>query len=250
MEERRNAIVELVDSMGTVSFRQIKEAFPNVSEMTLRTDLKALDREGRIVRIHGGARSVEQIIGTDGLLSTRSGKNAEAKALIARKALKLIQPNTTIFLDSGSTTTAFAAAMPDQQALIFTSGLTCAAELAHLEHPEVYLVGGKLNRYSMSVNGSQSISSIKNLAFDQYFMGVTGYSTKTGFACGSNEEAGLKQACIERADEVIALMDSSKVNLRSTFSVCGLEQIDIIVSDDELPEDFKQACANNGVEIV
>lgn len=250
MEERRNAIVDLVNAMGTVAFRQLKEAFPNVSEMTLRTDLKALDAEGRIVRIHGGARSVEQIIGTDGLLSTRSGKNAEAKALIASKALKLVRPNTTVFLDSGSTATSFASAMADEKMLIFTSGLTCAAELARLEHPEVYLIGGKLNRYSMSVNGSQSLDAIQDLAFDQYFMGVTGYSPRTGFACGASEEAGLKRACIERADEVIALMDTSKVGTRSTFSVCGLDQIDIVVSDGNLPREFLQACANNGVEVL
>ena len=250
MEERRNAIVELVCSMGTVSFRQLKEAFPNVSEMTLRTDLKALDAEGRIVRIHGGARSVEQIIGTDGLLSTRTGKNIEAKGLIARKALGLVQPNTTVFLDSGSTTTAFAAALPDESMLIFTSGLTCAAELAHLERPEVYLIGGKLNRYSMSITGSRSVDAIQGLAFDQYFMGVTAYSPKTGFACGSSEESSLKRACIDHADEVIALMDSSKVGNRSTFSVCGLDQVDIIVSDGNLPADFLQACANNNVEVL
>ncbi len=250
MEERRNAIVELVDAMGTVSFRQLKEQFPNVSEMTLRTDLKALDAEGRIVRIHGGARSVEQIIGTDGLLSTRTGKNIEAKSLVARKALELIKPNTSVFLDSGSTTTALAAEFPDENALIFTSGLTCAAELARLERPQVYVIGGKLNRYSMSITGSQSVDAIKELAFDQYFMGVTGYSPKTGFSCGSSKEASLKRACIEQADEVIALMDSSKVGNRSTFSVCGLDKVDIIVSDGNLPADFLQACATNGVEVL
>ena len=93
MEERRNAIVDLVNAMGTVAFRQLKEAFPNVSEMTLRTDLKAL---------------------------------------------KLVRPNTTVFLDSGSTATSFASAMADEKMLIFTSGLTCAAELSRLERPEVY----------------------------------------------------------------------------------------------------------------
>ena len=96
MEERRNAIVELVDAMGTVSFRQLKEQFPNVSEMTLRTDLKALDAEGRIVRIHGGARSVEQIIGTDGLLSTRTGKNAEAKSLVRTGNFELADAKLTV----------------------------------------------------------------------------------------------------------------------------------------------------------
>ena len=65
MELRRNAIVELINDKGTVSFSQLKAAFPNVSEMTLRTDLKLLDEANRILRVHGGAKSVQILIGTD-----------------------------------------------------------------------------------------------------------------------------------------------------------------------------------------
>ena len=66
MEQRRNAIVELVNREGSLSFVQLKEAFPSVSEMTLRTDLKALDQARRVVRVHGGVKSVEVVVGTDG----------------------------------------------------------------------------------------------------------------------------------------------------------------------------------------
>ena len=112
------------------------------------------------------------------------------------------------------------------------------------------MIGGKLNCYSMSITGSQSVDAVKGLAFDQYFMGVTGYLAKTGFSCGSSKEASLKRACIDQADEVIALMDSSKVGNRSTFAVCGLDRVDIIVSDGNLPADFLQACANYNVEVL
>ena len=99
MESRRNAIVELINKNGTVSFTQIKNAFPDVSEMTLRTDLKALDAAKRIVRIHGGAKSVQVVIGTDDFMNKRSVRNIQAKQRIAKKALTLLQPNTNIFLD-------------------------------------------------------------------------------------------------------------------------------------------------------
>ncbi|MBY4796898.1 DeoR/GlpR family DNA-binding transcription regulator [Collinsella sp. AGMB00827] len=250
MKQRRSALVDMVNRMGTVSFHQIKDAFPDVSDMTLRTDLKALDADRQIVRIHGGARSVEQIIGTDGLLATRTSKHADEKEQIARKAIELIKPNTTVFLDSGSTTTALAASFPDEPIMVFSSSITCAAELARLKHPSVYMTGGELDRYSMSLNGSQALSSVRTLSFDQYFMGITGYTMHGGVVCGSSEETSLKQTCIERADEVIALMDSSKVGRRSTFTVCDLDQIDIVVSDGKLPEDFLLACSNAGVEVL
>ena len=102
---RRDAIVQLINDKGTVSFAQIKKEFPNVSEMTLRTDLKTLDEEKKILRVHGGAKSVQVIIGTDDFLNRKSVRNITEKQEIAKKALTLLKPDTTFFLDSGSTAT-------------------------------------------------------------------------------------------------------------------------------------------------
>lgn len=139
METRRNAIVELINEKETVSFSEIKEAFPNVSEMTLRTDLKFLDKEKRILRIHGGAKSVQVIIGTDDFLNRKSVRNIPAKQKIAEKALTLLRPDTTVFLDSGSTATVFARRFPNQSNLIYTTGLSCATEFAELSKPSVMI---------------------------------------------------------------------------------------------------------------
>ena len=105
MDERRDAIVALVNEKSNITFAELKKRFPQVSDMTIRTDLKALDEAKRIVRVHGGAKSVEQVIGNDDLLGKRAVRNVEAKQLIAEKAVKLVRPNTTVFIDSGSTTT-------------------------------------------------------------------------------------------------------------------------------------------------
>ena len=102
MQERRQKIVEFVNQLGTVSFAQLKAAFPEVSDMTLRTDLKALDEERRLVRVHGGAKSVEVVVGTDDFLLRRAKRCAPEKAQIAHKALTLLRPDMTIYLDSGS----------------------------------------------------------------------------------------------------------------------------------------------------
>lgn len=145
MEQRRNQIVELVNAKAALALPSSRKLSPSVSEMTLRTDLKALDEARRVVRVHGGVKSVEQVVGTDDLLSRRSARNAEAKQIIAEKAAALLRPNTTLFLDSGSTATAVARCIPDQPMLIYTSGLSCAMELAKLEKPHVSLPGGSLN---------------------------------------------------------------------------------------------------------
>ena len=250
VDRRRDEIVDFVVSKGSITFAQLKEAFPNASEMTLRTDLRALDQERRIVRIYGGARSVEEVVGTDGLLSDRSVRNVAAKELIAEKAATLVRPNTSIYLDSGSTTTAFAARMPDVPMLIFTNSLTVATELARLEKPQVVMVGGTLNRYSMSLAGGRAVDEVRRLSFDQVFLGVTSFGVSTGFSCGSDEEARLKRAVSERAHQVIALMDSSKASRRSTFSFCDLERADVLVSDGALPEKDLAALAAANVTVL
>ena len=250
MEMRRDAIVKLVNEKGSVRFSQIKEAFPNVSEMTLRTDLKALDEEKKILRVHGGARSVQVIIGTDGFLNRKSVHNISEKQEIARKALTLLHPDTTIFLDSGSTTTAFARQIPDRSYLIYTTGLSCATELANLSKPTVMLPGGKLNRYSQSVFGYSAIRELERVNFDQAFLGVTGFHPSVGFSCGISDEALLKETAIRQSGQVIALMDSSKIDVKCSFSFCRLSDIDVVVSDGKLPEEFLDECRKFGVQVL
>ena len=250
MEMRRDAIVQLVNEKGSVRFSQIKEAFPNVSEMTLRTDLKALDEEKKILRVHGGARSVQVIIGTDGFLNRKSVHNISEKQEIARKALTLLHPDTTLFLDSGSTTTAFARQIPDRSYLIYTTGLSCATELAKLSKPTVMLPGGKLNRYSQSVFGYSAIRELERVNFDQAFLGVTGFHPSVGFSCGISDEALLKETAIRQSGQVIALMDSSKIDVKCSFSFCRLSDIDVVVSDGKLPEEFLDECRKYGVQVL
>lgn len=249
MEQRRSAIVELVTAKGSVNFAQLKEAFPQVSDMTLRTDLKALDAARRLVRVHGGAKSVEVVVGTDDLLGRRAARNADAKQKIAQKAVGLLHANTTFFLDSGSTATAVARAVPDEPYLIYTSGLSCAIELARLTVPRVFLPGGALNRYSMSVCGVQSLQDIQRVNFDLMLLGVTSYSPEAGFTCGVEEESQLKRAVMRRADQVAVLLDSSKLGLKASFTICDLPDVDIILSDGNLPEDFLTECRRCGVTV-
>ena len=183
MEQRRNAIVELVNREGSLSFVQLKEAFPSVSEMTLRTDLKALDQARRVVRVHGGVKSVEVVVGTD-------------------------------------------------------------------DQPKVSIPGGTLNRFSHSVCGVRGIQELEGVHFDLLLLGVTSYSPETGFACGVEEEALLKQTVLHRAEHVAVLLDSSKIERRSTFRICGLDEVDTVISDGRLPPEFLSACENAGVKVL
>ncbi|HPJ03643.1 MAG TPA: DeoR/GlpR family DNA-binding transcription regulator [Candidatus Limiplasma sp.] len=247
---RQRILAEKINTLGSVSFSTIKEAFPNVSDMTLRRDLEYLDQMKQIIRIHGGAKSVDVVIGTDDLYNKRIIRNAEAKMLIARKALQLLNDNTSVFMDSGSSTTEFAKVFPDGRYLVFTSGISCALELSRLAETQVYMVGGKINSFSLSVNGSRSLTFLDNISFQTAFLGVTGYIHGRGFTCGSEEDCELKRAVIRKSEKVIALMDSKKVGISSTFTFANLDDVDVVVSDGELSEEAQREFHEANIEII
>lgn len=250
MAERRERIVEYVNSEGTVTFSQLKDKFPDVSEMTLRTDLKTLDQQRLIIRVHGGAKSVGFAVGTDDLLARRVGRRSAEKSAIAHKALELIRPGHTIFIDSGSTTTALAAAMEDMELLVFTNSLTVASELSRLDRVKTFVIGGRLNRYSKSTIGARAVEGVRMLTFDRVFLGVTGYQRGEGFSCGSDDEAVFKSTLIERSHKCVVLMDSSKEGRLSTFRVCSLSNVNTVVSDGGLSNDFAAACEDAGIILL
>ena len=250
MEERRRAIVELVNKMSSVSIAQLKEAFPEVSEMTIRNDIKALDAEHRLVRVYGGVRSIECAVGADGLFDVRRNQNIDAKTTIAKKASELVRPNTTLYLDSGSTLARFAAALPDERLLVFTCGIYNVMELGHSQNIEVIVPGGTLNRYNMCLHGSRAIREIRKLRFDQVFVGANSWSKSTGLSCGSDEEAELKRVCLDQAQQKILLIDSTKVGRAATFSICDVDAFDIVVTDGAMPSEFIDRCQTAGVTVM
>lgn len=233
MENRRENIVAFINERREISFLELKDAFPNVSEMTLRTDLKSLDEEKRIIRVHGGAKAINTVFENDDLLHLREVRNVSGKEKVVAKALELIRPNMTIFLDSGSTTTMLARELPDQPMVIFTSSVTCAVELSKLTEPKVYLLGGELNKNSLSIYGSRAIEMLHDVRFDLALLGVTCYSEEAGFTCGAYEEALLKQTALRSADQAYIMMDLSKVGTRKPYHICDVSDVTGVLTDGE-----------------
>lgn len=248
--ERRNRIVELVNQKGTVNFAELMQMFPEVSEMTLRKDLKYLDGQQKLVRIHGGARSLSTIKGIDIPLQERLGQNIEKKRQIAQKASALIQKNDTIFLDSGSTMTELAKAFPDESCLVFTAGISCAMALSQKNNVNVYMLGGRLNKPSLSVRDSRVIQELGNVYFDTAFISVNGYAQENGFSCRSAERWEMEKILLSRAGKIVVLMDSGKVGQICPFSICQPHQIDMLISDDEMDPDTHAALEGAGVEVL
>ena len=136
MEGRRQEMIDLVNREGEVSFNQLKEHFPDVSEVTLRKDLRILDAGQHLIRIYGGAKSIRSTYTNMTSYYMRNTQHMEEKQQIARKAVKLLKPYDSLYLAAGSTCCAIAQNLPDIPLRIITDGLETALALSKQKKAE------------------------------------------------------------------------------------------------------------------
>lgn len=250
LNERRAQILEEVNRRKTVAFSELITMFPNVSEMTLRKDLKCLDAQGRLVRVHGGARSLETVLGADTPLLQRLCENIELKQEIANKARKLVKPGMTIFLDSGSTMTQLAKLFPDVPCQVLTGGISCVQELCKLTQINITMLGGRVNKGSASVRDARLANELREMYFDIAFIGVNGLSKENKFSCRSADRVYMEKTAISRASHVVVLMDSTKIGKISPYSICQINAIDTIVSDSYMEDSVRHMLQSEGIEVL
>lgn len=251
MNERRILIQDYIQRKQEVTLNELKELVPDVSEMTLRRDIKALEQEGSIIRIHGGAKSINSInMLVEDVFSKRSGANNDKKQEIGDKAAEYVVSENSIYLDSGSTTMALAQRMPDKRVLISTSGINIALELLRLQNSTINIIGGEFDKNCISMAGPQAVKNIWNLNIDTAFIGVSGFSKECGFSCGSAYHCEIKNLVLKKAKRRIVLMDSTKVGKALPYTFAWPEDIDLVITDSNLPDDIRKFLQDKGVEVV
>ncbi len=236
---RQEQIKEMIEIRKVVTIRQLQEAFPNVSLMTIHRDLDALVSSGSIVKFRGGAKSVRHA--GDPEFNERMRENNPGKQAIARKALELIQPNTALFLDASTTNLALAKALPDINLNIFTTGPSIALELCRLQNPVVTLCCGTINRKNLAVSGQNTLEMLDNINIDLAFIGVSGCSLDAGFTCGTEGDMLVKRKVIRKARRSVLACTKDKLNCLMPYTFARLEDVDYLISDEPMPEAFSQA---------
>ena len=246
IEKRRKAIIDMVNQLGTISLQQLKSSFPTVSEVTLRKDLLALDAEQQLIRIHGGAKQLPYA--SNFLFRTNS--NQEEKRIIAEKAAKLIQPNTSVFITAGTTCIELAKRFPLVPLFVCTDGLTTACSFPINPLASVQILGGEVDLNTMRISGLSVLSAIDNMHFNIAFLGTPGFHPDYGFSYLSELTSTILQKVIQRSDKVVMLMDSSKVNYSFAPRYIPLDAIDLMITDDALEGHIAGKIRSKGVEIL
>lgn len=251
MKDRLLSIKEFIDKNGKVSLHELECAFPNVSSMTLRRDLNKLEEENSIIRISGGAISVNTVLrAKEEDFSERIVYNTAEKLEIAEKAVKIVEPNSCVFIDGGSTTTYFARALPDDNFYILTNALVIAETILRKEKPVVALLGGDLRKNNFITVGSTCIEYIDKINIETAVMTATGFIKDVGgFTCGNQAEAEVKRAVINKADNVIMLLDSSKVNKKTPYTFASLKDVNCMVVDKNFSKDLRAFIEENGTKV-
>lgn len=245
--QRRSLILEELDKNGQVDVNELSELL-GVSEVTIRNDLDKLASNNLLIRAHGGAFKTSNIALT---VNEKKRLNIDVKRKIGKKAASLINEEDSIILDSGTTTFEISNNLREfNRITVISNALDIINNLAEKPYVEVFMPGGYLKEFSMSLVGPMAERNLKQLFCNKLFLGVDGIRLNQGVFTHHMEEAYLNQIMIEIAEEVILVADSSKFHKSGLAFICGFDKIDKIVTDGGISSTEIAFFEKNNIEIV
>jgi DeoR family fructose operon transcriptional repressor len=247
-EERKHMIVELINKQIKTTVAELCNNF-SVSPATIRNDLRELEFAGLLKRTHGGAISNKKA--SFELNSyQKEVENVERKIAVCKAALEYVQDGDIIALDTGSTTFEFAKLLATKKNItVVTNDLQITSFLETNSEITVILTGGILRRNFHSVIGPVTLNSLEGFNVDRCFLAANGVSVSKGLTTPNIEQAQVKKKLVDFADEVILLLDSSKLGKASFVKFADFKDIDLMIVDDEAPENLLEEIRQLGVSI-
>lgn len=252
VDERRQAIKDRLRAGDDVRLASLAEDF-DVSEMTIRRDFEALEEEGVLRRVLGGAIPVGGIgKSREPSFASRVGARATNKAHIGAAVARRFVKGEAVYFDGGSTALAVARAVRHRELelTVVTTSLPVAVELVDEPSTSVILLGGQLRQGELTTIGTETTEAIAHYNVDTYVMGVAGVDPERGLTEYHRDEAGEKRAALRRTDRVIVAVDASKLGKVLLAHVADLAEIHTLVTDAHPDDPTLAAIRRHGVEIV
>jgi DeoR/GlpR family transcriptional regulator of sugar metabolism len=227
--ERRQAILSILRARDSIRVGELSERL-RVSEVTIRKDLAILEDQGFVTRTHGGVVPAER---HDPLLSVfaRADTNAEAKKLIARAAVQLVQHGETIYLDAGTTTAELAELIKDMELRVVTNNVQVLNTLVERPGISLFMAGGSYRHESGSFIGPWAEGNLRRIHVDHAFMGATGISWNGHFSARNSIEATTKRTAIASARTSVVLADRSKLGVQAFSVFAEAQDVSVLITD-------------------
>jgi DeoR/GlpR family transcriptional regulator of sugar metabolism len=246
--ERRERVRQIVRSRHAVRVEDLREEL-GVSTATIRRDLDELEESGALRRVHGGAVSVD-VHPIEARFEAKATEHAAEKQRMAARAMELVESDSTIYIDSGSTCLELARLLVGRgDVTVVTNSLPAIVELAG-QGPRLVVIGGELRPLSQALVGPLSTPLLDEIYVDRAFMGTFSLSLDAGLTTTDPAEAFTKERVLARAREVVLLVDGSKLGTRSFAHAGRLDQLDIVITDVELDEEAATIFENAGVRVL
>jgi DeoR family transcriptional regulator of aga operon len=251
-DRRRLAILEDLANTRRVSVSELSDRF-GVSEVSIRRDLADLEGLGLLRRVRGGALSVPQTI-LEWSYSEKMSMQKEEKERIGRAAAAMVESGDVIIMDSGTTVLHVARQIPRELLLsgdltVITSSVPLVRELGAWPAVNLILLGGIYLRSQEVVVGPQTIAALAGLHANKMFLGAGGLTLEMGATTATVLDAEVDRASVRSSDEVIAVIDSTKVGRKGLAPVVPLNEIDILITDGGTPEHFVRQASALGVDV-
>ena len=224
-------LVKLVDRAGSVTVSEIMESL-KVSDMTVRRDLTELEKQGKITRIFGGAKSNKPSPYREIPHEEKLFKNIEAKRTVAKKAVEYIKDGDTIFLGPGTSVEVLAEEISNRNLRVITNCLPIFNDLLKKKSDtfKVFLLGGEMREATQAFVGEMTNAIMDRMYFTKMFF--SGNGIKNGqIMTSSFEEAYTQKLALERSTESYLLIDSSKVGKEDFTTICPLSEITAVITD-------------------
>lgn len=247
--ERQRQIAALTRQDGRVEVAHLAIKF-DVTTETIRRDLSDLQRQKLVRRVHGGGVPWENSA-FEPLVAVRADRNDAEKRRIARRAIEELPEQGSIIIDSGSTLTRFAEAIPDGPQLnVVTNSLPIAMALGERESVDVIVAGGTLRKNTLALVDGQTVDAIRPLVVDTLFISSDAATPATGLTTPYREEAALKETMIQSARRVVALIDHSKFAKDEFVRFAEWSDIDVLITNAELDPTLGAAIEATGTTVV
>ncbi|ANU38150.1 DeoR/GlpR family DNA-binding transcription regulator [Vibrio scophthalmi] len=228
---RKTEIAKYIDQIGSVTVVDLSDRF-HVSVETIRRDLKSLETLGKVIRVHGGAVSInERDIGES--FADRSKSKVNEKRLLVEQALKYISEDQFIGLDASSSSWELAKIIPNINCTIVTNSLDIISVLKSKFNINVISTGGRFSEKYGAFSGKIAMSTLENMSLDLSFISCVGFDYN-GSVWDSNEfNCQIKQSFIGISEKVILIADKTKLGKRSLLKICDSSEVDSIISDTD-----------------
>ncbi len=246
---RRSALIRFVLEQGQATVLELCQRF-QVSADTIRRDLDLLSRRGLLSRTHGGAVAAAPLVGADAPFTARLNAHREAKARIARAAVRLVAGGETLIVNGGSTTLAFARELPNVGELtVVTNNLGLPSVLAPGAVRDLYLLGGQVRNESQVTLGPVAFAGTGSIHADTAVISVGGISP-AGLSTTLLAEASMIAAMIAASRRALVLADASKFDHNAFAHIAPLGPKQTLVTDNAPPPELAQALADAGVDVI